>query len=921
MMNLDHETLKTLHACSEKEAYENLNTSEKGLTQKEASQRQAQLGRNIIDEAKKEPLILVFIKNFTGLMAILLWVAGAIAIYSHSPELGIAIWMVNIINGIFSFVQEHRASKATEALKKMLPSYVRLVRDGKEVKELAENLVPGDLVMIEEGDRISADGRLIFARALKVNQSALTGESNPIDKIAQADLDPEKSDLEYDNMVFAGTTVSSGSGKMLVSAIGMDTAFGQIAHLTQNMEEEKSPLQKELDLLTKQITVIAVSIGLFFLLASMFFVGQPFAQAFIFALGMIVAFIPEGLLPTVTLSLAMAVQRMAKENALVKKLSSVETLGATSVICSDKTGTLTQNEMTVNHLWTIDQKIDITGLGYARKGQLLKEGKVFDLNQSQSLEKLITYAQLCSNAKVLEPTAENPHYSVLGDPTEACLSVLAEKVGMSLEANHQNYPRLDEYPFDSVRKRMTTLHQSGQKILSITKGAPKEILEKATSYLDENGVHPMTSDYFKQALQANDTFAQEGLRVLALAYKNLDDNSKHSSDQDSLEQDLTFVGLISMSDPPREGVMEAIENCHKASIRIIMVTGDYGITALSIAKKIGIVKGQDAKVVSGLELGKMTDKELKEVLKGEVVFARVAPEQKFRVVKALQEMGEVVAVTGDGVNDAPALKKADIGVAMGITGTDVAKESADMILTDDNFASIVHAVEEGRAVYRNIQKFLSYIITSNGPEAVPSAFFLFSKGWVPLPLTVMQILTIDLGTDMLPALGLGIEPPLKGVMERPPRKMADRLLDRSLILKAFFWYGMLESLLAMIGFFVTYWTSQGHLNHLAASGSLYKEATTMTLGAIIFAQMGMVMIARSDGHSIRHLPIFASKLITSDILLEIALFIALTDTPFLQKIFNTAPISLIDWLYLLLCPFLMVGMEEIRLAIKKGRKP
>lgn len=920
MMTLDHETLKTIHACSVKEAYESLNTSENGLTQKEASQRQAQLGKNIINEAKKEPLILVFIKNFTGLMAILLWVAGAIAIYSHSPELGIAIWMVNIINGIFSFVQEHRASKATEALKKLLPANVRVIRDGKETKELAENLVPGDLVMIEEGDRISADGRLIFARVLKVNQSALTGESNPIDKISQADLDPEKTDLEYDNMVFAGTTVSSGSGKMLVSAIGMDTAFGQIAHLTQNMDEEKSPLQKELDLLTKQITFIAVSIGLFFLVASMFFVGQPFAQAFIFALGMIVAFIPEGLLPTVTLSLAMAVQRMAKENALVKKLSSVETLGATSVICSDKTGTLTQNEMTVNHLWTKDQNIDVTGLGYARKGELQKDGQPFSLSKSQTIETLITYAELCSNAKVLEPTSENPNYSVLGDPTEACLSVLAEKVGMSLETNHQIYPRLNEFPFDSVRKRMTTMHQKGDQVISITKGAPKEILEKATAYLDDNGVHPMSSDYFAQALQANDTFAQDGLRVLALAYKKLDDSSKHSSDQESLEQDLTFVGLISMSDPPREGVMEAIENCHKASIRIIMVTGDYGITALSIAKKIGIVKGDDAKVVSGLELANLSDQALKELLKGEVVFARVAPEQKFRVVKALQEMGEVVAVTGDGVNDAPALKKADIGVAMGITGTDVAKESADMILTDDNFASIVHAVEEGRAVYRNIQKFLSYIITSNGPEAVPSAFYLFSKGWVPLPLTVMQILTIDLGTDMLPALGLGIEPPLKGVMERPPRKMTDRLLDRSLILKAFFWYGMLESLLAMIGFFVTYWTSQGHLNHLAVSGSLYKEATTMTLGAIIFAQMGMVMIARSDGHSIRHLPIFANKLITSGILLEIALFIALAYTPFLQKIFNTAPISFIDWLYLLLCPFLMIGMEEIRLVFKRGRK-
>ena len=424
----------------------------------------------------------------------------------------------------------------------------------------------------------------------------------------------------------------------------------------------------------------------------------------------------------------------------------------------------------------------------------------------------------------------------------------------------------------------------------------------------------MTATERQAILAANDQFARDGLRVLAVAYRPLD--SEHIGEDkwgmQTLEDNMVFLGLVAMSDPPRQGVREAIEKCHRASIRIIMVTGDYGLTALSIAKKIGIVQGDDARVVSGLELAAMDDNQLKEALKGEIVFARVAPEQKYRVVNALQELGEVVAVTGDGVNDAPALKKADIGVAMGVSGTDVAKESADMILTDDHFASIVHAVEEGRAVYRNIQKFLTYIFNSNTPEAVPSAFFLFSLGRIPLPLTVMQILAIDLGTDMVPALGLGVEPPEEGVMDRPPRRLSDRLLNRQLLIKAFVWYGLIEAALAMGAFFLNYWVNQGNLNHLASSGPLYREATTMTLGAIIFTQIGMAMNSRKGRGSIFQVKPFANRIISLGIVLEIVLFIILSYVPFFHTLFNTAPIGLDDWLYLLACPFVIMALEEIR---------
>ena len=656
------------------------------------------------------------------------------------------------------------------------------------------------------------------------------------------------------------------------------------------------------------------------MVAATLFVHQPLSQAFIFALGMIVAFIPEGLLPTVTLSLAMAVQRMAKDHALVKKLSSVETLGATSVICSDKTGTLTQNAMTVNHLWTLSDSYGVTGLGYAPEGQIEQEGQPVSLEENELLNRLVRFSHLASNAQVVAPSADNPNYTILGDPTEACLNVLAEKARINLNDNHTWAPRIKEIPFDSDRKRMTTVHKlesglDGSYHISITKGAPKEVMELCSDYFDNQGlIKSLTATERQAILAANDKFARDGLRVLAVAYRPLD--SEHIGedrwDMQTLEDNMVFLGLVAMSDPPRQGVREAIEKCHRASIRIIMVTGDYGLTALSIAKKIGIVQGDDARVVSGLELAAMDDDQLKEALKGEIVFARVAPEQKYRVVNALQELGEVVAVTGDGVNDAPALKKADIGVAMGVSGTDVAKESADMILTDDHFVSIVHAVEEGRAVYRNIQKFLTYIFNSNTPEAVPSAFFLFSLGRIPLPLTVMQILAIDLGTDMVPALGLGVEPPEEGVMDKPPRRLSDRLLNRQLLIKAFVWYGLIEAALAMGAFFLNYWVNQGNLNHLASSGPLYREATTMTLGAIIFTQIGMAMNSRKGRGSIFQIKPFANRIISLGIVLEIVLFIILSYVPLFYTLFNTAPIGLDDWLYLLACPFVIMALEEIR---------
>lgn len=907
------------------EVFQTMNTHISGLTGAEVENSQQKYGKNVINEKKGKPVILVFLSNFISMMAILLWVSGMIAFIAKMPELGIAICLVNVINGTFSFWQEFRASKATEALKNMLPSYARVIRDGKQVQILAEDLVPGDVMLLQEGDKISADCRLTNSSDLQVNQSTLTGESNPVRKTHEPVLRDGLSRFEMPNLIFTGTSVASGTAQAVVCAIGMNTEFGKIANLTQGMKEEQSPLQKELDRLTKQISILAISIGMVFFIAAVFFVKQPVAQAFIFALGMIVAFIPEGLLPTVTLALAMAVQRMAKEHALVKRLSAVETLGCTTVICSDKTGTLTQNEMTVNNLWLPEGEYTVTGLGYAPVGKVMDGDRQITAQENPRLKLLLSAASLCSNARIVPPGAENDRYTVLGDPTEACLGVAAQKAGISVEEQAEATPRIRELPFDSRRKRMTTIHALSQPVngcqrVAYVKGAPKEVLELCTEIYSGGKRAPITAEQHDDIMRANDRYARNGLRVLAVAcrYISKDMNlptALSAYTPELIEQDLTFIGLVVMADPPRPEVADAVKLCHKANIRIIMITGDYGLTAESIAKRIGIVQGEHPRVISGVELEKLSDEALTEVLKDEVIFARVAPEQKYRVVCCLQEMGHVVAVTGDGVNDAPALKKADIGVAMGISGTDVAKEAAEMVLTDDNFASIVRAIEEGRAVYSNIRKFLLYIINSNMPEAVPSAAFLFSRGAIPLPLTVMQILSIDLGTDMMPALGLGAELPEPGVMEQPPRKKDDRLLNKQVIVKGFLWYGMLEATISMGAYFFVNFLHGWPAVPLASGGPVYRLATTMTLAATIFCQIGMVMNCRTTRQSVFKIGIFSNKKILLGILVEVLLICAFSYVPFLQAIFNTAPIGLRDWAFLIVLPLAVLMIEEFRKAV------
>lgn len=928
---------RTLHTLPIAAVYTALDTQPEGLTQAMAITRLQQFGPNAIPEVRGPPLVLKFCSNFTHLMALLLWAGGLLALVAQLPQLAVAIWMVNLINGTFSFWQEYKAEQATAALRRLLSPYARVLRDGQEQRIPATDVVPGDVLLLAEGDRIAADARLVQESELRVDQSTLTGESHAVRKTSEAVVQHDLAHVELPNLVFTGTNVVSGTGKAVVFATGMRSKFGAIARITQSMDDTPSPLQQELGQITRTVSVIAVSVGMIFFILAILLANIDLAEGFIFALGMIVAFVPEGLLPTVTLALALGVQRMARRQALIKRLSAVETLGCTSVICTDKTGTLTQNEMTVRAIWLPHRFLTVTGIGYTPEGQILEDGQVRRAATDHDLHQVLVAAGLCNNARLAPPDSETTRWTVLGDPTEAALLVLAAKGGVDLKQVGQQMPRLREFPFDSRRKRMSTLHRSAagvadtaqtanpalqsvetQTVLYV-KGAPQEVLALCAYSYEQGQTYPLDAERRAQIMAVNDTYARDGLRVLAVAMRMLTANLFDASPE-QVERDLTFLGLIAMQDPPRAEVAEAVATCHRAGIRIVMMTGDYGLTAESIARRINIIRGPHPRILTGAELDRLDDAALQAALQEEVIFARVAPEHKLRVVSALQALGQIVAVTGDGVNDAPALKKADIGVAMGMTGTDVAKEAADVILTDDNFASIVSAVEEGRAVYANIKKFTAYIFTSNTPEAIPFILFAFSRGRIPLALNVMHILAIDLGTDMLPALALGSEPPDPDVMDRPPRRLDEHVITRAMLVRAYCWLGLVQSLAVMAAFYFQYWTHGywGQWLDLPATGELYLSATAMALAAVVITQIGNLFAQRATHTSLMRIKLFNNRLVWIGILFEVVLIILIVYVPFFQQIIGTAAFPPQNWLFLLAWMPALLLMDALRKTVQRA---
>ncbi len=910
----------TLHRLPPRAVYAALGSRPGGLSSQEAADRLAADGPNTLQGGHERHLLRRFLANFTHLMALLLWAGALLALVAGLPELAVAICTVNVINGVFSFWQEYRAERATEALAALLPAYAQVLRDGREERLLVDDLVRGDVLLLAEGDRISADGRLVEDHELRVDQSTLTGESHPVRRAADACADGDRPAPEHPNLVFAGTSVASGRGKAVVSATGMRTEFGRIADLTAGMRRETSPLQVELTRLSRIVGIIAVACGIAFFLLAELLTPMGLSRGLVFALGMIVAFVPEGLLPTVTLALAMGTQRMARRHALVKRLSSVEALGCTSVICTDKTGTLTQNEMTVRDLYLGGARYAVDGAGYTPEGSV----RPVDGGAAATpgdLADLLRAGALANDARLLPPDDGHPRWRIVGDPTEAAMQVVAAKGGLDLAAERAAHPRVRELPFESVRKRMSTVHTTAGGRVLYAKGAPRELLACCTWMRVGGRDVPLDEAGRGAVLAMNDAYSRRALRVLAVAMRQLPDQPAPGSEQaEDLERDLTFLGLVAMMDPPRPEVAAAIVTCRRAGIRILMMTGDYGLTAESIGRRIGLVDG-DVRIVNGDELDHTDEAGLTDLLAGEsVIFARTTPAHKLRVVTALQSLGHVVAVTGDGVNDAPALKKADIGVAMGMAGTDVAREAADMILLDDNFASIVAAVEEGRGVYANIRRFTGYIFTSNTPEAVPFVLFGFSGGRIPIALGVMHILAIDLGTDLVPALALGAERPEPGVMDLPPRGRDEHLITRALLLRSYGWLGPAQAAAAMLAFYVGYWHAglSGWLD-LPSAGPRYATATAMALAAVVTTQIGNLFAHRTERRSIRSVGWFSNRLAWIGIASELAVIALIVYVPALNRVIGTGPIPPVLWLFLFALAPLLLVIDEARKAWLRRR--
>ncbi len=901
-------------ARSDSEALAALQSSPNGLSANDASVRKIQYSANVLPHAASRPWYQELIANFIHFFALLLWAGAVLAWFAGMPELAWAIVAVILINGTFSYWQEYQAERAAEALAALLPRQVTVRRDKQEQRIFAADVVPGDILMLVEGDAISADARIIKAERLRVDISALTGESRPVPRTADVVAIAGRTIANAANLALAGTTVASGRGEAIVFATGAKTEFGRIAQLTNVQTERPSPLQIELHRVTQLVTFLALSFGVAFFLIGKIFAGLSLTTSFIFALGIIVANVPEGLLPTLTLALAMSVRRMAKRQALVKRLSAVETLGATTIILTDKTGTLTANEMTVRELWTGGKSYGVGGIGYEPYGtveSLLPNGA-----GSEAVLELLRVAALCCDARLVALDRERRRWQVIGDPTEAAILVAASKAGLNATAL-EKFPRITELPFDSTRKRMTTIQNFEGLPVACVKGAPSEMLPHCTHIISDGNIVDLDAAQQQLFHHAHNAMARRGLRVLAVAKRSVTIEKRDDADgwrSEEIERDLILLGLIGMEDPPRSEVPSALIDCHNAGVNVVMVTGDDGITAAAIGREIGL-HHNPPHVVTGAELEQMTDNELSALLtQKDLLFARTTPEHKLRLVLAYQQRGEVVAVTGDGVNDAPALKRADIGVAMGMVGTDVAREAADMILADDNFASIVAAIEEGRAVYDNIRKFVTYIFASNIPELIP--FLAFVLLHIPLPLTVMQILAVDLGTDLVPALGLGMEAPEPDVMRRKPRSRAERLLNWPTLLRAYGWLGMIEAALSLTGFFAVYWLSGWRPGMvMAESGTLYLTATTMTLAGIVACQIGNVFACRSASQSSVKLSWRGNSLLLFGILAEVVLLLLMIYVPLLAQVFGLAPLSWNHWAILATFPLLLLCLEEIRKAL------
>jgi Ca2+-transporting ATPase len=874
-------TLPGWHKKTATQVLQELNTSEAGLSSGEAAARLKRYGPNELRGKRGPGPVSIFLNQFKGFLIAILVAATIFSALIGEAIDALAIIIIVILNAIFGFVQEYKAEKTMAALKRMTAQEATVVRNGMEARIPSRFLIPGDIVILEQGSRVPADMRLLEVVNIKLDEAALTGESVPVNKLTAPVEEAALTDVK--NMAWAGTTVTYGRARGVVTETGMSTQVGRIAHIVQEAGEELTPLQKKLDTFGKRlgalILAICAAVVLLGIIRSGPLAGLPITQELLVAMiitgvALAVAAIPEGLPAVVTITLALGLQRLSKHNALIRKLPAVEALGSTTIICTDKTGTLTKNEMTITQIWHSGKTVEVTGEGYSPTGKFLFRGREFAPSMDAALKSILRSGALCNNAKLIK---EKGSWSIIGDPTEGSLVVAAAKAGLDEKALSKRR-RLKEFPFSSERKMMSVITRSDRTWLH-AKGAPETILSLSTHVLRNGQRARLTQRERRSILDANLEMTGRALRVLAVAARPV----RASADQRQAESGLTFLGLVGMIDPPREGVREDIELCRRAGIKVVMITGDHGNTAVAIARQLNLSEG-DVVALTGEELNKLSDSELIAAVKETSVYARVNPEHKVRIVEALRKKGHIIAMTGDGVNDAPALKKADIGVAMGIKGTDVAKEASDMVLSDDNFSSIVMAVQGGRAIYDNIKKFIQYLLSSNVGEvlvvflAILIGFTDPATGAIIIPVTAIQLLWINLLTDGLPALALGVDPPAPGIMERPPRSPREKILSR----------GMLTDIWAVgaiicIGTLFLFWLN------LPGGAAL---AVTVAFTTLVMFEMVRVQSVRVK----YRIGLFSNMKLILAMAISIALQLFVIYTPLLQPVFNTTALGGMEWL-------------------------
>lgn len=881
---------KNWHTYRSEYVLQRLQAGGQGLTESEVEHRRARFGPNELQAKEKESLLMMLLKQFTSFLVVLLIVAAVVSAVMGEVTEAVAIAAIVILAGVLGFLQESRAEKALDALKKMAAPLASVMRNGSEQEIPARDLVPGDIILLRVGDRVPADARLLEAVNLKAEEAPLTGESVPQEKMTEPIEGPDLPVGDRRNMVFMGTTVAYGRGKAVVAATGMSTEFGKIASMLAEAEERKTPLQESLDRTGRWLGIFALAVCAAIAIAGIIR-GYGTADMFIWGVALAVAVIPEALPAVVTIGLALGVRRMVKRHALIRKLQAVETLGCASVICSDKTGTLTRDEMTVRRIWVDGRTIAVTGSGYEPTGEFQSDGTIIDPSQSPSLGTLLLGGALCNDSRIVHV---DKHWDIRGDPTEGALAVVAAKAGLQQDDLATRYPREAEIPFSSETKRMTTIHTVPQGRLGYSKGAIEVIVESCSS-ISRNGQEiPFTPQDKESVLEIGRQWAGDALRVLGIAYKPLAAGN-HCCDAEA-QRDMVFVGSVGMIDPPREEVKGAIAVCREAGIKPVMITGDHKLTAVAIARELGLLK--DGLALSGAELDKLSDAEFSQIVEEVDVYARTSPAHKMRIVDALTKKGHVVAMTGDGVNDAPALKKADIGIAMGISGTDVSREAAAMVLTDDNFASIVAAVEEGRSIYANIRKYLIYLLGGNMGAVIAMVVALLAD--YPLPLTAVQILFINLLMDGGPAVALGVEPPEPGIMKQPPRNPRKSIFDRVTLA----YIGGVGVWIAIATFF-TYLAAGGD------GGPDQAKAMTIFFATLISLRLCNAFNCRSARNSVFRMGMFTNKWLIYAATSSFALMLMAIYVPALQDIFDTVSLNVVDWIVIVLVALSLLAMVEI----------